>query len=229
MRCYLESIFKHQEETMALFRPIEEENQVGYALVRDIGWDMQDCRWQALVKDFTQRTTEELIEAREELELYQECRDPLSTEEVRERARTAFEEELIDALHFLTEGCHILGVTPDDIFQCEGDRLEGLIAWRKQMLSHGLETFTKLPIEDKAAFYYVLIFDIIAKLHRGTNELKSRAWKRKPKKSSPSMVNYFFIEAYRTMITLADLFGMSAARIYEVYMRKNATNIDRAG
>lgn len=111
--CRLEQIFQRQHELMEKYGPIEERNGVGRAVAQGADFDLDDPRWQYLLKDFAWRTTEEIGEA---LDAWS-CREF-------DHAR----EEVADGLHFLVELLLITGMDPDDLcFESDDrDRLEDL-------------------------------------------------------------------------------------------------------
>ena len=96
----LQGIFKRQAELHKKYGPIEEKNGIGLAVVKGIPFDLDNPKWQYVIKDYAWRVTEELTEA---LEAHQEKNIPHTVE------------ELIDALHFYTEALIICDISPDDV------------------------------------------------------------------------------------------------------------------
>jgi hypothetical protein len=111
--CRLEEIFSRQHELADKYQGIEEANGIGRAVVKGCPFDLDDRRWQYLIKDFAWRVIEEVGEA---LDAWNGAED--------EHAQ----EEMADGLHFFVEMLLLIGMTPDDL--CEmpgiGDRLVDL-------------------------------------------------------------------------------------------------------
>ena len=96
----LQAIFDHQAALHKKYMPVEEKNGIGFALVKDRPFSLDDRFWQYLIKDMTWRVVEELTEASEA------------------RAECNFDhyiEELIDALHFYTELLIVVDISAKDI------------------------------------------------------------------------------------------------------------------
>ena len=81
-------IFNKQKELMGKYHDIEIKNGIGYYLVKDIPFDINNKKWQYLIKDFAWRVTEEMAECLE-------C--DLTNNLIHAQ------EEASDALHFLIE------------------------------------------------------------------------------------------------------------------------------
>jgi len=96
----LEAIFAKQKSLMDKYHVIEEKQGVGYGILKGNPFDINEIRSQCLVKDFAWRFTEEITEASEGL---------LNGETAH------FLEELADALHFITELCIMVEITPKDL------------------------------------------------------------------------------------------------------------------
>lgn len=82
------AIWQHQKELHDKYGPIEAKTGIGFGLVQDRPFNLDNQRWQYYLKDMSYRVIEELAEADE---ADREC----NTEH--------YEEELIDALHFIVE------------------------------------------------------------------------------------------------------------------------------
>jgi phosphoribosyl-ATP pyrophosphohydrolase len=96
----LELIFKRQTELKDKYHHIEESQGVGYGLIKGLTFDINEIRSQCLLKDLAWRVVEEITEA---------------TEALQKGDMVHFREELADALHFLTELCIQVNITPDMI------------------------------------------------------------------------------------------------------------------
>lgn len=92
-----EGIFKRQGNLHTKYKPMEEKNDIGLALIKNIPFSLDDPKCQYILKDFAWRITEEITES-------MEAHDPLHKIE-----------ELIDALHFYTEMLIICGFNENDI------------------------------------------------------------------------------------------------------------------
>lgn len=98
----LKGIFTRQSELHKKYGPIETRNGIGLAIVEGTPFDLDNPKWQYVIKDYAWRVAEELTEA---LEAYQERNEPHTVE------------ELIDALHFYTELLLICGYDQHDIWE----------------------------------------------------------------------------------------------------------------
>lgn len=98
----LKGIFNRQSELHKKYGPIETRNGIGLAIIEGIPFDLDNPKWQYVIKDYAWRVSEELTEA---LEAYQEGNTPHTVE------------ELIDALHFYTELLIISGYTAEDVHE----------------------------------------------------------------------------------------------------------------
>jgi hypothetical protein len=91
----LKSIFEHQHALAEKYIPIEKKN--GLCLYDQIPGDIDDAKCQARIKDMSWRCVEEVAEAMEAYQVYDEVH---------------FQEELADALHFLIEKYLLCGFYP---------------------------------------------------------------------------------------------------------------------
>lgn len=91
-------IFKRQTELHHKYQGIELANGIGLGIVKDIPFNIDNPKWQYVIKDYAWRVTEELTEA-------------LEAKEEGNQHHTV--EEIIDALHFYTELLIICKLRPD--------------------------------------------------------------------------------------------------------------------
>ena len=111
----LEAIFNRQKELMAKYHDIELKS--GLLQTEDCPVNINDKKGQARLKDFAWRMTEEIGEAIDSLYI--------------DHDQEHYAEELIDALHFLTEFTILSGVEPKDLMPADynpdlGDMLTGI-------------------------------------------------------------------------------------------------------
>jgi hypothetical protein len=103
----LEMIFERQKELMDKYHPIEEKAGIGYGiLLKDDVRDLNNPRFQYLLKDFAWRITEEIGEAMSCLKQKPWKQTHMMTDE------THFKEEIVDAFHFFIEMCILIGFDP---------------------------------------------------------------------------------------------------------------------
>jgi len=105
----LEGIFNRQSELHKKYGPIEVKNGIGLAIAEGIPFDLDNPKWQYVLKDYAWRVTEELTEA---MEAHQEHNIPHTVE------------ELIDALHFYTELLIVCDYTAKDVLSRYMDTYE---------------------------------------------------------------------------------------------------------
>lgn len=111
----LEAIFNRQKELMGKYHDIELRS--GLLQTEDCPVNINDKKGQARLKDFAWRMTEEIGEAIDSLYI--------------DHDQEHYAEELIDALHFLTEFTILSGVEPKDLMPADynsdmGDMLTGI-------------------------------------------------------------------------------------------------------
>lgn len=184
----LELIFEKQKQLMEKYHHIEESQGVGYGILDGRKFDLNEIRSQCLVKDFAWRVVEELTEATE-------CNPHDETEHLLE--------ELADALHFLTELCIMVDITPDDLVRSSSsDKLE-----------------TLLLIFDPSEPY-----DVVQQLGLAMNCLKQKPWKMTHVLTDTAKFRDYIIQAYFNLIGLFGYFGVTALEIYALYFKKNKVN-----
>ena len=101
----LQAIFDHQAVLHKKYMPVEEKNGIGFALVKDRPFSLDDRYWQYMIKDMTWRVVEELTE---------------STEAKDHGNKDHEIEELIDALHFYTELLIVIDISVESILAGHG-------------------------------------------------------------------------------------------------------------
>ena len=99
---YLKAIFERQQYLHEKYKPIEETNGIGLALIEDRPFDINDKFWQYVIKDFCWRIVEELAECTEAINKASQARFD-NDAKLHELEISHAIEEAIDALHFYTE------------------------------------------------------------------------------------------------------------------------------
>jgi len=205
----LHGIFKLQDELHDKYMPIEFKNGTGFAIVQDRPFDINDRYWQAMCKDMSHRVIEELTESYEAYQFHiANTEHPLHF--------THVVEELIDALHFMTEYLIVVGIKPESLLTSEkvGDSLSCL--WHS---CHVPE------VEAMSDCYW----RITLQLGTATNLLKLRPWKSTHMVTDIERYHNWLRQAYRSLIMLIKKQGLNHIEIYELYTKKNSVNEWRIG
>lgn len=187
----LEEIFKRQRELMTKYHHIELKN--GFYVPPRCPVDLHNAQAQYKLKDFAWRITEELGEALEALDLGHE--------------KEHNQEELADALHFLTEFSILAGYMPKH-------SLEEMFG--KSALADLFDEVEKSPV------YWTGV--VVKNLARACNCLKNKPWKQSQMLTD---VEYFYQcmeDTWLTFIYLCYVCGISADRMYDLYFRKSEVN-----
>lgn len=193
----LDLIFERQHSLMEQFDKIEHEN--GQNPIYEGVFILDDRQCQARVKDFCWRITEELGEM------------------VNATSDAHFLEELVDALHFMTELCLIVGIKNDEILGRsfhEIDRLE--VFWRQYLSEYTAPLTKNYSPEDVLA--------VISKLALAANCLKLKPWKRTGMPVDQGAFRLHVISAYLKLLKLARKTGVSADGLFRVYYDKSEVN-----
>lgn len=211
--CFLTDIFEHQAELHRKFFPIEVKNGIGGAIVEGAGdFSLDDRRWQAYLKDMSYRVVEELAESLDEMETFIA---PGGGEDV--QYFDAALEELIDALHFLTEYCIVVGMGPHHI--------SGLSENQWGHLEAALVVARSQTRPETMQSQYA---GVMRRIGMASNLLKARPWKQS---EQPPVDEVLFRgrlqEAYIGLLGLLNSYGLMAADIHRAYTQKNATNHQR--
>ena len=183
----LEAIFMKQRALMVKYHPIEEGN--GLLHTPDIPVNLHDKFGQAQLKDFAWRFTEEIGEAT--------CALKDSPEDL-----PHFQEELIDALHFLVELCILSGITWDDL----GSELDDIF---------------DMPLR---GYGRSSVYLAIEELSRAMNCLKNKPWKQTHILTDELRYKVHIQQTFYIFLTILRASGMSNQKIYDVYFKKNEVN-----
>lgn len=196
----LELIFEKQHSLAQKYNQIEISQGVGYGILGDKKFNLNEIRSQCLLKDMAWRVTEEICEANECVHVV--------TRVVQNRDH--FLEELADALHFLTELCLTAGVGPWDIAM--DVYVDGV---HKDLWA----SLFNEPDFDRSNNP----FNTILHLGLAMNCLKQKPWKQTHIMTDGKKFKVHLIDAYRA-------FGKYLAchsdpeEMYDYYFRKNKVN-----
>lgn len=182
------AVFHRQHELMEKYHPIEIKNGL---LKEDLVFplDIDDKFAQARIKDFCWRTTEELMEAFEVVGI-----DTLHVQE-----------ELIDALHFLTELCIQIGLLFD----------EDIIS----------NTIKEMQARKDINGIVSGVLETVLSLGLAANCLKNKPWKQTHVLTDKNKFYNYITEAYVNLIKSIYCSGLKNPRmVYEVYFKKSEVN-----
>jgi hypothetical protein len=169
------AIFDKQMELALKYSDIEKMG----TLLDSTDTNIDTAEGQKWIKDFAWRTTEELCEADEA--------KPLSDDHYRE--------ELIDALHFLTELSIIAGYNGAFVNSLEP--------------KYGKDTTS---------------YDVIYELGLMCNCLKNKPWKQSQIMTDRKEFTVHFKSAWMALLQLLYQSGLYDIELYNVYFKKNAVN-----
>ncbi len=199
--CKLQAIFDLQHQLMEKYAPIEISNGFRKTLPP---LNLHLAHHQAEIKDMAWRVTEELAEAHEAY---------LKMAEGVTEAKIHLVEELSDSLHFITELCLMVGVTPSMIcpgYPVDFDLLDVSVAQDRSVV---LET-------DLHSSFFMPIYQ----LGLAMNCLKNKPWKMSQMMTDVDYFHKQVVLAYQAMIGLFCYFERDSSQIYDIYFRKNAVN-----
>lgn len=203
-KCKLTEIFIEQGDLLQAFKKIEEQSGIGLGLVKHQSLNINDKNWQYVIKDYAWRTIEELAEAYEDVETIELNRDH-------------FYEELADVFHFFVELCLVLELNPGafiDINPIGQDVLEFLFNLAEPEGSG-----------DNAR--YKQHFQFTTTLGLAMECLKNKPWKQKESPVDWPKFLHLIRASMFELISLYKLEGLTADKLYEIYMRKAAINHER--
>ena len=233
----LVSIFERQKELMEKYHHIESKS--GLCQTEDCPVNLDDKRGQARLKDFSWRVTEEVAEAMEALPQMEEAFSRLNglmsqasqasaiefkekvieVQEEMDDIQLHFREELVDALHFLTEKTILEGITPIDIH----NTLCGPIEQGEDMLDNlFLFAMTKgiNPLNDEYA-------NFITALGLTNNCLKNKPWKQTQMITDKVKYKELAINAWLAFIKLLLSAGLDSTSTADYYLKKSQVNAFR--
>jgi hypothetical protein len=219
-------IFEGQMALIHKYEPIEARNgaviptKVGeYAIsMSDIQWpaySIDDSKVQARLKDMFWRATEELAEAFEFYPTYGE---------VEEGTSSSFRhcvEELIDAVHFMTEASIIAMVSPTDVARMATKSFErsGLTATSTLRRSLNPEAVASDPVACDR-----MLWNTIRYLGLAANTLKNKPWKQSQMATDAAMFRSMFLAAWYELFGIISFMGLSMKDVFIFYHKKHAVN-----
>ena len=203
----LKEIFAKQRLLMEKYEEIEEKN--GLLQTKDIPVDLNDRFGQARLKDFAWRTVEELAEAAEAVQIHPEL-----VEHQRE--------EVIDALHFLTELTILAGVSPEE--------LSG------RLLAEGRGEYP--PSDPLGEIFYLVeptvvidddviyrtMSEMIVSLGCTMNTCRNKAWKNTHMLCDTNLFKKHLVSTWYHFFRLCIAYGMTPEMVDDLYFRKNQVN-----
>jgi NTP pyrophosphatase (non-canonical NTP hydrolase) len=197
----LDQIFTQQLELMVKYHDIEKAN--GLIVTEDVPVNLHDARGQFRLKDFAWRITEELGESLEAFRIH-----PDKPEH--------YQEELADALHFLTEFTILSGMSLEEYLSpplgMNKDKFEYLFAGG---LIHSEVTY------DSLLKHTGRVVEVLA--------ITCNCLKNKPWKSTQMMTDedYFYSNLRKIWDQYAWLCmsaGLSSDEVFDLYFRKSEVN-----
>lgn len=200
----LEAIFNRQRELIFKYHDIEEKG-FGRPIPRgdnDFALDLDDPQSQFRLKDFAWRVTEEITEATEAYEL---------------KEQDHFEEELVDALHFLVELLIYSGFNPTKLTQYVK------YDWRKD--EDLLEQFFIVGSWDTMPWNaHIPAYQVIESLGKAMNCLKNKPWKVTHMMTDKPKYLHLVVQAFIDLIGLFKKFGLDAKKVTLLYLNKSEVN-----
>jgi len=184
---FLRDIFKTQEDLAIKYKDIEG--------IPDWPFDINNYEHQAWIKDFLWRSTEEVAEALEALELGH---------------KEHYLEELSDALHFIVEALILAGVDSKHRFS----NLEEMVNNIKGTIT---EKSTDHSINEGS-------LDYIKHLGLVGNTLKNKKWKKTQVLTDYNKFEHIANKSFTKLIVLFVISGCEAKDIYELYYKKSQVN-----
>lgn len=211
----LKAIFVRQLELVEKYKEIEGMPDFPFSPHGRIG--------QSFFKDFAWRMTEELVEA---IEAFRAADDSEDNPELQAKHVMHFEEEIIDALHFLVENLILAGITPEDFAEDkeylanEGtDTLDSLyntqgclLIAEAQMGQH--DGFT---IEE-------LIMLPIIQIGLAMNCLKNKKWKQTEILTDVPKFTKYMKQSLHDFIRMCICVDIDDQKLTDLYFRKSEVN-----
>lgn len=184
-RSYIEQIFERQKALMDKYHEIEIKN--GLRLDTNVPVDINSHKGQAVLKDFAWRVIEELAEAGEALE---------------QDDKLHAQEEVSDALHFMTELCILSGIDHKDV-------------------ANDITDFIGLGESDT---FEVEVYSLLLNLGTAMNCLKNKPWKQTQMLTDIVKYQNLIIASYHQFGFIWGSLDMDPNFVYELYFKKNKVN-----
>lgn len=211
----LSAIFHRQRSLMEKYELIEEKN--GLLQTKDIPTNLHDKMGQARLKDFAWRITEELAEAMEAALIHPELVDHM-------------QEEVADALHFLTEFTILSGITSEELFSMikdgkqtykEKDILDHLFSWAEMDIRNNVNLLNHHSSLDKIRIHTA---KFTQSLGCTCNTLKNKPWKNTHMLTDINLFKHHLCAAWEEFIYLCLAYDIDCARLSDLYFKKNQVN-----
>lgn len=206
--CWLEAIFARQLELREKYHKIEAAN--GFKQPDSIPVNLHDRFAQAIIKDMAWRFTEELGEAHECLEPYRDGTNIWKNcPEI-----PHFREELIDALHFLTELSILVDLKPDQLAACGHEasaRLDDLLLY---------EIEGEIIVDD----LHQKAFETVMFMGLACNQLKNKPWKQTHQMTDEQRFKVLILKVWENFFALLSMAGFDSATVFDLYTRKSEVN-----
>lgn len=216
----LEAIFKKQQKLMDEYHEIEEEN--GLLYTDSVPVDLDSRFGQARIKDFAWRVTEELGEAIDAVIQY-DTPHPCN-------------EEISDALHFLTEMTILAGYEPQDLGIYPSDNMDNLsklyrgakrqIMEKPDTIHEFIKDINSCHLRTKKLLTYST-GRIIESMGVLCNYLKNRPWKQSYQKTDKERFETELRRVWHRFIELCLAANISGQGLMEMYFDKNEINQQR--
>jgi dUTPase. len=193
----LTAIFDRQKELMSKYHDIEIKS--GLCQTPDVPVNLNDKRGQARIKDFAWRVTEELGEALDSL--------------VEDGPGPHYQEELVDALHFLTELTILSGNSANSIYKMIVEKVEPGDMLYQLFVEVG-------PVCDVSIELYYFIISI----GMMCNTLKNKPWKQSQMITDEKEFNNRLRDTWNCFISILKSAGLDAEKTCDLYLRKSQVN-----
>lgn len=194
----LGQIFRRQLELMQKYHGIELKN--GLLITAEVPVNLHDALGQYRLKDFAWRITEELGEALEALLVHPDIPEH-------------YEEEIIDALHFLVEFTILAGATPI-ILKKKENNLRGL---------YRLFRSEKYPTREYSVLAEYTGYCIKC-LATTCNTLKNKPWKQTQIMTDETYFRGNLLKTWMAFIQLCHKSGIDEEKLINTYFKKSEVN-----
>lgn len=184
------SIFEKQKELIEKYKDIEKMG----TLLEETEINLNTAFGQKWIKDFAWRVVEELTEAMESDLMSEEYAEEGAIALAKE-AHLHYQEELIDAVHFLAELTIIAGFD--------------------------YHVVPKIPYTEENEAEW---FSVVYNLGLLANCLKNKPWKQSQMLTDYNKARAYIVEIWRSMIYVLFNAGLDYQGIYRLYFKKNSVN-----
>ena len=211
------TIFKLQYELMLKYEYIEKNNGIH---VPKLPGHLDDRKIQYRLKDMFWRFTEEICEAAEEIELHPNAFIGL-TDWQKEWAGNSslrhFFEELVDALHFLTEASIIADISSERI---ERSLSEVILPTDPEGIISINQTDPRSLVRQSDSIFFTLIRSV----GLAANCLKNKPWKVSEMPTDINRFQEYLYQVWKDFFRMWAALGGSAKMLYILYAKKHTVN-----